>query len=248
MRNSKPSNPSSSQLEAALADPDRNRRINVFDAYSRRRPDMIDLPILRRALHDPEFAVARLAAVSIGKLGPKANEAVDDLIAAATWPWEGGCPQRFCDAIAALVRVSPRDERLVGIVQHALSCSNYGIFKGAVQALAAIGTAEAMETLRWVDLYWGTGRKERLADELVQKTLDRCSRQASSQEQPVFVGHRGALFRRRGSDEYRTSVYCPSCRGPMTSLKGTTPYRCRKCEVRLDFSATQLKDVIRELP
>jgi hypothetical protein len=91
--------------------------MNVFDAYSRYPPDIADLPVLRRALHDPEFAVCNWAAVSIRKLGARATEAVDDLIAAATAPWENGCPQRFCDAIAALMRVAPHDPRLVGVIR-----------------------------------------------------------------------------------------------------------------------------------
>ena|SRR5688572_22191186 len=249
MRRPKPLKPTSAELTAALEDRNRFHRIDAFDAYSRYKPDIADLPTLRRALRDPESAVAHWAALSIGKLGSQAIEAVDDLVAAATAPWENGCPQRFCEAISALVHVAPHDQRLVSIIRPVLQCSNYGIFKAAVLALATIGTSEALDTIRWIDLYWGTVRKDRQADEFVQKTLDQCDRtSASRQSRPTFVEHRGALFQRRASRGYRTSVYCPRCRGPMTSLKGTVPYQCRKCGVRLDFSAHQLQAVMSGLP
>lgn len=249
MRRSKPPKPSSSELAAVLGDRNRFHRIDAFDAYSRYQPDLADLPTLRRALRDPEFAVANWAAVSIGKLGTQAVEAVEDLVAAATAPWENGCPQRFCESISALVRVAPHDPRLVSIIRPGLQCSNYGIFKAAVIALATIGTPEALDTIRWIDSHWGTARKDRQIDEFVQKIIDQSSGSpGAGQEEPAFVEHRGALFRRHRSGGYRTSVYCPSCRGPMTSLQGTVPYQCRKCEVRLNFSAGDLQVVITELP
>ena len=249
MRRSKPPKPSSSELAAVLRDCNRFHRINAFDAYSRYKPDIADLPTLRQALRDPELPVANWAAVSIGKLGAQAVEAVDDLVAAATAPWENGCPQRFCEAISALVLVVPHDQRLVSIIRPVLQCSNYGVFKAGVMALATIGTAEALDTIRWIDSYWGSARKDRRTDEFVQKTLDQSNGSPESgQGRSAFVEHRGALFQRRGSAGYRTAVYCPHCRGPMTSLKGTVPYQCRKCEVRLDFSALHLQAVITELP
>jgi hypothetical protein len=88
-----------------------------------------------------------------------------------------------------------------------------------------------------------------LADEFVHKTLDLCDGNLLlRQGQPVFIEHRGALFRRRVAAECRTSVYCLSCRGPMTSLMGREPYQCRNCGVKLDFSALQLETVLSELP
>jgi hypothetical protein len=249
MRRPKPPRPSSSELAAVLEDRNRFHRIDAFDAYSRHKPDISDLSTLRRALRDPEFAVANRAAVSIGKLGTQAGEAIEDLVAAATAPWENGCPQRFCDAIAALVQIAPHDQRLVSIIRPVLQCSNYGIFKAAVMALATIGTSEALDTIRWIDSYWGTARKDRQIDEFVQKIFDQSSGSpGAGQGQSTFVEHRGALFERHRSGGYRTSVYCPSCRGPMTSIKGTVPYQCRKCGVRLDFSARNLPSVIAELP
>jgi hypothetical protein len=115
-------------------------------------------------------------------------------------------------------------------------------------ALAAIGTPDAWDTIRWIDLYWGAARKDKLMDEFVHKTLaQRDGGPKSGEGSPVFVEHRRALFQRRGDAGYRTSVYCPSCRGPMTSLKGTVPYQCRKCEVKVDFSARDVQAVMAEL-
>ena len=232
-----------------MNDSNRYHRIDTFDAYSRHKPDIADLATLRRALRDPEIAVANWAAVSIGKLGEQAVEALDDLVAAAAAPWEDGCPQRFSAAISALLRIAPDDQRLVGIIQPVLQCSNYGIFKDGVLALAKIGTPEALDTIRWIDMYWGTARKDKQADEFVQKTLDQSnSTPMAVRRQPTFIEHRGALFQRQEKARYLASVYCPRCRGPMTSLKGTMPYQCRPCEVRLDFTARDLPALIAELP
>lgn len=244
MRKPKPHRPTSEQLKAALSDRNRFQRIDVFDAYSLHKPDPADLPTLRQALRDSEPAVANWAAVSIKKLGPQGAEAVEDLIAAATAPWKNGCPQRFCESIAALVRITPSDPRLIAVIQAALPCSNYGIFKAGVEALASIGTPEALDTIKWIDKFWGTGRKEKVEDEFIYKTLVRCGMAPAANHNPVFVEHRGALFQKLGGSAYRTSVYCPSCRKPMTSLKGTVPYQCRKCGVKLDFNGSQLEGVM----
>ena len=107
MRKPKPPRPSSEQLAAALEDRNRCHRIEAFDAYSRYKPDIADLPVLRRALRDPESAVANWAAVSIGKMGAQGVDAVEDLIAAATAPWEEGCPQRCWEVIARRHTVRP---------------------------------------------------------------------------------------------------------------------------------------------
>jgi len=246
MRRPKPPKPSSAQLAAVLDDFNRYHRVEAFYAYSRYRPDLADLPTLRRALRDPESRVGGWAIVSIGKLGPQASDAVEDLIAAATAPWEHRTPPYFESAIVALLKIVPDDPRLIGIIQPVLSHSNYGIFKTAVQALVTIGTTEAWDTIRWVDRYWGTARKDRVADDFIHKTLH--PDQVDPRDAPpVFIPHRGALFRKHATG-YRTTVYCPTCQGPMTSLKGTVRYQCRKCDVKLTFSAQELESVMKELP
>ena len=247
MRSPKPPRPTSEQLAAALRDNNRYHRKDVFYAYSLYKPELVDLPILREALRNPELEVTNWAAISIGKLGPQCAEAVEDLISALTAPWENGCPQCFCESIAALVRINPSDPRLVAIIQAALPCSNYGIFKAGVEALASIGTPEAFDTIKWIDKFWGTGRKEKIEDDFIHKTLVRCGRAPAAGSTPVFVEHRGALFQKLEGSIFRTSVYCPSCRRPMTSLKGAVPYQCRKCGVKLDFNGSQLEAVMTNL-
>ena len=73
----KPPRPTSAELEAALAERRSHRRFRVFCDYSVHHPDPADLPILRRALNDPEFRVANAAAFAIGKLRGKAAEVVE---------------------------------------------------------------------------------------------------------------------------------------------------------------------------
>jgi hypothetical protein len=246
MRKPKPPKPSSAQLAAVLDDFNRYHRVEAFYAYSRYRPDVADLPTLRRALRDPESRVGDWAIVSIGKLGPQASDAVEDLIAAATAPWEHGTPLYFESAIVALLKIVPDDPRLIGIIQPVLSHSNYGIFKTAVQALVSIGTTGAWETIRWIDRYWGTARKDRVADEFIHKTLHPGQLEPRDTA-PIFIPHQDALFRKHQAG-YRTSVYCPGCQGPMTSLKGTVPYQCRVCSIKLSFSAQELEAVMSRLP
>ena len=136
---------------------------------SRPRPE--DIPVLRAALSDEYDATARHAARALKKLGPRALGAVDDLIAAATMPWEFGCPQRFSDAMEALVRIAPDHLRLTAICQHALTCQNYSIQKAAVVSLAKIGTPEARDILRDVDRFRDTSIQCKHWDNLVAKVL-----------------------------------------------------------------------------
>jgi DNA-directed RNA polymerase subunit RPC12/RpoP len=219
---------------------------------SKQRKHGQDLTSLRTALRSSDCSIARDAAVALGRLGPRAKEAVDDLIATAIAPWQDGCPQLFSEAIEALVKIAASDPRLVGVIRPTIRCSNYGVLKSAVLALEEIGTEEAIDTLRRFDAYWGSGRKDRLIDELVHKVLDRYMQRGDlpegSKTAPEFVEHRGALFRRSASCRYRSSAYCPRCRGPMTSLMGTVPYRCRRCGVKVDFNGQQLQSVLKQLP
>ena len=135
------------------------------------RPRLEDMPVLRAALSDEYDATARYAAHALKKLGSRASEAVDDLVAAATMPWELGCPQRFPDAMEALVRIAPSYPRLTAICQHALTCQNYGIQKAAVVSLAEIGTPEAHDILRDVDKFRDISIQCKQWDNLMAKVL-----------------------------------------------------------------------------
>jgi|GEM_PF-3246445 len=136
------------------------------------RPRPEDMPVLRAALSDEYDATARYAASALRKLGPRALEAVDDLIAAATMPWQCGCPQRFSHAMEALVRIAPTHPRLTAICQHALTCQNYGIQKAAVVSLVGIGTPEAYDILRDVDKFRDISIQCKHWDNLMAKILD----------------------------------------------------------------------------
>ena len=62
-----------------------------------------------------------------------------------------------------------------------------------------------------------------------------------------FVEFRGALFKRKGPDDYDPTVRCPSCQMPISSLEQMLPYHCSGCNVTLDFTGADLPSVLREL-
>jgi len=246
-RRTKPLRPTSAELQAALLEPKAHKRSRVFREYSLHRPDPADLPLLRHALYDPEISVVNCAIISIGKLGRKATEVVDELfeLARKPGPPEMGIPQHMNWALWALARIAPRDRRILDLAREALPISNYADFQAAVEALVALGTEEALQSLRQVDRYWGTTRKSKTEDELVNKAIDRWTGVKSEIEQAIE--HRGAVFRRRADGTFRCGVYCPKCARPMTSIKGQGPYQCRHCNVRVDFTAQDLERVMAEI-
>lgn len=63
-----------------------------------------------------------------------------------------------------------------------------------------------------------------------------------------FVECRGALFKRKPTGGYDLAVYCPSCRGPMISIRGITPFVCTKDSTSVNFTGNSLSAVMRELP
>ena len=56
-----------------------------------------------------------------------------------------------------------------------------------------------------------------------------------------FVKHRGVLFRKLLSGDYEDGVYCPKCKGPMSSLEGVLPFRCSSCNVTAGFKGEDMR-------
>lgn len=160
------------QLIERLSAPEKIDRAMAALEISKARPHPENIPALRKALYDESNTVGKCAAHALGKLGPKAREAVDDLIAAATMPWQFGCPQRFCDAISALAKIDSTHPQLTAICTHALTCRNYGIQKAAVEALARIASEEAINILHNVDDYRDTTIHCKLWDKMMAKILN----------------------------------------------------------------------------
>lgn len=131
---------------------------------------------LRGFLLAESDAVGREAAHALGKIGPAARVAADDLYAAATLPWKFGCPQRFAPAIDALVRVAPDDPRIVPLIQDTVCCSNYGVQKACVFALLALRTPEATDALYHLDRYWRASPRTHPFKELMARTLEELAR------------------------------------------------------------------------
>ena len=133
-------------------------RVEAIETLSRgpRAALMARLPALRKLLRDPEDYVARVAADAIGKLGPAAgDDTAADLadVALARKYTSGGCPQRFCHAMGALLKVKPDHPDLVDLCRRALKVSNFGIQKDAIATLMKVRTPESTKVLRNLDLH-----------------------------------------------------------------------------------------------
>ena len=95
------------ELTAALASDDSSVRWLTTMDYSKQKPTIEALPLLRQMLHDPDFTIVRCAAHSLRKLGPAAAEAMDDLIAAATKEYPNVPPQCFPHCVEAMAAIDP---------------------------------------------------------------------------------------------------------------------------------------------
>ena len=62
-----------------------------------------------------------------------------------------------------------------------------------------------------------------------------------------FIELRGALFKKEPNGSFHDAVYCPRCKGPMSSLEGAVPYRCSQCKTMVDFTGDELNAVRKEL-
>lgn len=149
-RRPKPPKPTSEQLRAVLSDPNRYHRIDAFRDYSLNTPDLVDLPTLRQALKDGNMGVARYAAESIGKLGPAAAEATDDLLALAhRHNPDFELPQYYFDSVIALARINPSDPRVLDLIREFYATGDTWLFPStSIKALEIIDTPQARKLVR----------------------------------------------------------------------------------------------------
>ncbi len=64
----------------------------------------------------------------------------------------------------------------------------------------------------------------------------------------AFINHKGALFRRNLSGKYEHTAFCRGCREPMVSFQNSFPFRCKTCNIYVNFSAAELDGILKELP
>jgi hypothetical protein len=64
-------------------------RVAVVEPYSKQKPTVEAIPLLRKAVADSHNATVKYAARSLRKLGPEAAKAMSDLLAAAAKPYPG---------------------------------------------------------------------------------------------------------------------------------------------------------------
>jgi hypothetical protein len=153
-----------------------------------------------------------------------ARDAMDDLIAAATMPWKFGCPQRFPDAMEAILKIAPDDPRLVPIVRDTICCSNYGVQKTCVVALLAIGTAAAIETIYNIDQYWRASPKSPPFKKLLYKVLAEIEERGLDK---LVLNPESARARLVDWLEgRRPGPPCPKCGQPLRTEKAKQCFSC----------------------
>jgi hypothetical protein len=81
-----------------------------------------------------------------------------------------------------------------------------------------------------------------------RKRQNRKLTQKNTELKDEFVEARGALFKRKPGGGYHETVYCPSCKMPLSSFGGDFPYSCDRCKVHLDFFLQDLPTILKGLP
>jgi hypothetical protein len=138
-----------------LRNPDDTKRCEAIEAYVRGRPQIEDLPLLRRALRDPYFAVVRYAIKGIRKLGVGGTAACDDLAYAAARRESGDdMPQAYDDAIVLLATLQPKHPKLLILIKKFYVLDNWCPIKASIQALHIISSPPARSLLTKVLRYW----------------------------------------------------------------------------------------------
>jgi hypothetical protein len=154
----RPERPNSEALREALAMPDYKsaRRRETFEAYCYHTPAIDELPLLREALRHRDFVVIRAAALSIGKLGPAAKDAISDLLDATGRPDPRlGLPQAYTEGLNALINVGADPDAIIDLIHSHFGHSNWYFIKDSLHGLKRLGTPKALALLsRIVEFWW----------------------------------------------------------------------------------------------
>lgn len=160
------------ELTAALENPDPLERADVFELYSKQKPTIDALPLLRRALADEYHATVKLAAHALGKLGPSASPAMEDLLAAAARidPITE-MPQAYPECVEAMANIDPAHPELLPLIKQFVGLDNWVPISASLRALKTIGTPEAIDLLHRMAAFWApklNKMQKRIVDRLIQ--------------------------------------------------------------------------------
>jgi len=84
-----------------------------------------------------------------------------------------------------------------------------------------------------------TDLNKKLSDSQAEivKLQKQLSEKTASEE---YVEHKGALFKRKSSGGYDSTVYCPLCRVPLASFQNVLPYHCSRFSVTPEMLSAKL--------
>jgi HEAT repeat protein len=170
------------ELEKALSSNDSAVRYNTIFDFSKGPVTTDAIATLRRALADPEPGVVRYAAESLGKLGPAATTVkpgeselgvpmvIWELMAAAQRIDPTTlAPQSYVHCLKALVAIGA-NEFAIGLVHNCIGISNWHPLKASLEALATIGTPEALDLLKRAVEFW-TPELDKKQKQIVERLL-----------------------------------------------------------------------------
>ena len=130
-------------------------RFMLFERYSKQKPTPDAIPFLRHALGDPYHAVVKCAARSLRKLGPVAQEAMPELLAAAARvDVPTGMPQAYPECVEAMAAIDPRNPELLALIKDFVGLDNWSPISASLRALKTIGTPEAIDLLHRSVTFW----------------------------------------------------------------------------------------------
>lgn len=160
------------ELRAALAHPDPLERAEVFERYGKRKPTIEAIPMLRQALADEYHYTVKVAADALGKLGPSARDAMEDLLAAAARIAPvSEMPQAYPECVEAMARIEPSHPELLPLIKQFVGLDNWIPISASLRALKSIGTPEAIELLQRMAAFWApqlTKTQKRAVERLLQ--------------------------------------------------------------------------------
>jgi hypothetical protein len=159
-------------LVACMTGTDKRYRSLYFERFSKRKPTLEALPILREAVLQDDHVLVKSAAVAIGKLKEKAVSATEDLFTAAARLDFNDLPQSYSECLAALVAIDRTNPRLIPLIRRFKHLDNWVPITASFKALASIGSAEAIELLEEIHNRWYPDMdksQKRVADKILSE-------------------------------------------------------------------------------
>ncbi len=163
-------------LIACLRGKDKRYRGIYFDRFCKRQPPVEALPILREAVLQDDHYLVKCAAIAIRKLKGKAREAIPDLLTAAAHVDAMGMPQSYCECLAALIAIDKHHPAIVPLIRQFRRLDNWHPISSSLEALAAIGTVEAVDLMKEIHDQWHpefSQTQRRIADKVLSEAKAR---------------------------------------------------------------------------